>query len=278
MRAPSRSACAFVAAVAIGSAAMTGAMTRPAAAQGLFEALFGGISRAFRGEPRQVSAPQAYAPERGDPAGRFFDSLTGERSGQRVAGASGHGPSRGFCVRTCDGSYFPVQSRPGMSATEACSSFCPASETKVFSGSTIDYAVARDGQRYSDLPHAFVYRQKLVDGCTCNGKRTGGLAAIPTQTDPTLRPGDIVATAEGFKAFTPGRHAQAEFTPVDLAKVNKSVRETLASTRIAPNHSEPAVEDGDTTASIGDDADGQAGGQVGLRSKIEPARDLLTQR
>ncbi|MGN6463184.1 MAG: DUF2865 domain-containing protein, partial [Pseudolabrys sp.] len=172
MRAPFRSACAFVAAVAIGSAAMTGAMTSPAAAQGLFEALFGGISRAFRGEPRQVSAPQAYAPERGgDPVTRFFDDLTGQRSGQRVAAAPSNGSSRGFCVRTCDGSYFPVQSRPGMSAAEACSSFCPASETKVFSGGNIDYAVARDGQRYTDLPNAFVYRQNMIDGCTCNGKR-----------------------------------------------------------------------------------------------------------
>lgn len=276
MRRPSRSACAFIAAVAIGSAAMTGAMTGPANAQGLFEALFGGISRAIRGEARPLSAPQAYAPERGydrDPVTRFFDDLTGQRSGQRVAAAPS-GPSRGFCVRTCDGSYFPVQSRPGMSAAEACSSFCPASETKVFSGSNIDYAVARDGQRYTDLQNAFVYRQKLVDGCTCNGKRTGGLAAIPAQTDPTLRPGDIVATAEGFKAFTPNRHAQAEFTPVDLARVNKSVRETLASTKIAPNHTEPTVEDGDTTASIGNDADAR----VSLRSKIEPARDLITQR
>jgi len=273
MRAPSRSACAFVAAVAIGSAALTGATTSPASAEGLLEALFGGIGRAIRGETRQVSAPQAYAPER-DPVTRFFDDLTGQRSGQRVAAAPSNGPSRGFCVRTCDGSYFPVQNRPGMSAAEACSSFCPASETRVFSGSKIDYAVARDGQRYTDLPNAFVYRQKLVSGCTCNGKRTGGLAAIPAQTDPTLRPGDIVATAEGFKAFTPNRHAQAEFTPVDMAKVNKSVRETLASTRIAPNHSEPAIEDGDTTASIGNDA----AGQVGLRSQIEPARDLVSQR
>ena len=186
MRGSSRSVCAFVAAVAIGSAAMTGTMTGPASAQGLFEALFGGISRAIRGETRQVSAPQAYAPERGDPVTRFFDDLTGQRRGERIAAAPGSsGSSRGFCVRTCDGSYFPVQSRPGMSAAEACSSFCPASETKVFAGSNIDHAVARDGQRYSDLPNAFVYRQKLVDGCSCNGSAP---AASPRSRPRPIRP------------------------------------------------------------------------------------------
>ncbi len=56
----------------------------------------------------------------------------------------------------------------------------------------------RDGSRYSDLPNAFAYRQKMVGGCSCNGKTAFGLANIDVKTDPTLRQGDIVATAGGL--------------------------------------------------------------------------------
>ena len=59
-----------------------------------------------------------------------------------------------------------------------------------------------DGSRYADLDNAFVYRKKLVAGCTCNGRDPFGLARVDVNTDPTLRPGDIVATKTGLVAVT----------------------------------------------------------------------------
>ena len=111
-------------------------------------------------------------------------------------------------MRTSDGFYFPVQAHAGVSAAEACHAFCPASQTRLYSGSGIDHAVASDGSRYADLDTAFLYRKQLVAGCTCNGRDRFGLAHVDVNTDPTLRPGDIVATRDGLVAVT-GREEQS---------------------------------------------------------------------
>jgi hypothetical protein len=69
----------------------------------------------------------------------------------------------------------------------------------VFNGSAIDHAVAGNGTRYASLENAFVYREKIVPGCTCNGRDSFGLAKIDVAHDPTLRQGDIVATGDNVK-------------------------------------------------------------------------------
>ncbi len=80
---------------------------------------------------------------------------------------------------------------------QICSAFCPASQTKIYSGGSIDQAVGPDGRPYRELATAFVYREKIVAGCTCNGKDAFGLVNTPVDEDPTLRAGDIVATNIG---------------------------------------------------------------------------------
>jgi hypothetical protein len=106
-----------------------------------------------------------------------------------------------YCVRLCDGRHFPVQSHSAASAAQLCNSFCPAAPTKVFSGSDISRAVARDGSRYSALENAFAYRTRVVSDCTCNGKDSFGVATIDINTDPTVRTGDLVATETGRVAL-----------------------------------------------------------------------------
>lgn len=104
------------------------------------------------------------------------------------------GVGQSYCVRTCDGRYFPISSGDGASSRLAtCKSLCPASETKIYSGSLIDNASAGDGKSYVSLPNAFRYRKELVAGCTCNGKNQLGLAPISPEDDPTIRKGDIIA-------------------------------------------------------------------------------------
>jgi len=56
------------------------------------------------------------------------------------------------CVRLCDGRYFPVKRHSGVGSAKSCSSFCPASATKIYNGNSINHAVALDGKRYSELP------------------------------------------------------------------------------------------------------------------------------
>jgi hypothetical protein len=133
----------------------------------------------------------------------------------QLGGGIGYGST--FCVRLCDGRFFPVQHHATATPIQMCSAFCPAAKTRIFTGSEIADARAADGARYADLDNAFVYRQKIVPGCTCNGRDAFGLAPFDLTNDPTLQAGDIVATANGLQKFT-GSQAQlrkgAGFTPV----------------------------------------------------------------
>ena len=199
-------------------------------AQGLFDLLLG----ALRG-----SAPRAYNRE---PPPRLLENFPG-LEGQiedRLSTPTG-GPYVAYCVRTCDGRYFPLPaSSRGRDATPAslCSAMCPSAQTKIYSGSAIERAVASDGKRYTDLKNAFLYRDKVATDCTCNGRDTNGIARLDPKQDPTLRPGDIVVTAEGplvFKGSRGDRRQASDFVePEDFRGLPKGVQATLGDMRIAP--------------------------------------------
>ena len=162
----------------------------------------------------------------------------------------GYGRSTGHCVRLCDGKHFPVHGRGEMSPTVMCQAFCPASVTKVFFGSQIDRAISMDGERYSELDSAFAYRKKLSTDCTCNGREPAGLAPVDLSLDTTLRAGDVVATTNGFVAFSGARTTEpGEFTPVaSYQGLTSSTRAHLDNVKVAPVHADVAE---DYTASIG---------------------------
>lgn len=192
------------------------------AAAGFFEQLFGDLRQVF-------SRPEAPPATRySDPFSSFARAI--EPRTEREVRAD-RGPAQAFCVRSCDGHYFPVSAHAGMTAAQACHSFCPASETRLYSGSSIDYAFAADGSRYADQPNAFLYRKHLVSGCTCNGSTAFGLAQVDPSSDPTLRPGDIVATKSGLMAVTGTR----SFTPAaSYAGFSRAERAALAKMRVTP--------------------------------------------
>lgn len=154
------------------------------------------------------------------------------------------GPAVSFCVRLCDGRFFPIQRASGVNAAQACGSFCPAARTKVFSGSAIATASASDGARYKDLPTAFAYRERTVADCTCNGRDAYGLVTTEANADPTLRPGDIVATERGFVAYNGARgRGSAEFTPINShSGLPAELRKKLVGTKIEPRQATPQPE------------------------------------
>jgi hypothetical protein len=132
------------------------------------------------------------------------------------------GGGQAYCVRSCDGRYFPVSASDNQSRAASCSSFCPASETKVVYGSSIDTAATESGKPYSELPNAFRYRNELVAGCTCNGKDQTGLAPVKIENDPTLRKGDIVAGADGL--MVAGRGADRRGAALNFSPVSEQLR------------------------------------------------------
>jgi len=180
-----------------------------ASAQNIFEALFG----------RLWTSPATSA----DPTPPV-SSRASTRSEEGVA----------YCVRLCDGRYFPVQRHSGVSAAQTCSSLCPASPTKIYHGNSINHAVAPDGKRYSELATALVYREKIIPGCTCNGRDAFGLVTPPVADDPTLRPGDIVATNTDLMAYSAGANGST-FTPISAyAGLSADLRRQLTETKIEP--------------------------------------------
>lgn len=208
--------------VAVLSLAIGAAIPTGASAAGLLEFLFG--SR----PPAPPPAASAFSNPYDVPG-----ALPGPGSwGQR---------SSGYCVRLCDGKYFPVNATGRISATEMCEAFCPASATRLYSGGGIDYAFAADGSRYRDLKNAFVYRERLVDGCTCNGRTSAGLVPVDLALDSTLRTGDIVATNDGLYAYDgTSRSPDGPFTPIgNYAGLSAELRSRLSETRIAPGTADP---------------------------------------
>jgi len=194
----------------------------PASAQSIFERIFGGLRHAIEAPAELPANVRSFADPFSNPD-------------QVVEPRRERGPMMAYCVRTCDGHFFPVQAHAGVSTAEACHAFCPASETRLYSGGGIDHAAAANGSRYADLDTAFIYRQQIVAGCTCNGRNAFGLARVDVNSDPTLRPGDMVATKTGMMAFTGMKNKVADFTPVDAYRgVSKSARDRMFEIKITP--------------------------------------------
>ena len=203
------------------------------ASAGIFDLLFGGAHE-------QASAPSPAVNSYAEPSAPVAP-LSGNLDGAHRDGGAGRFVA--FCVRLCDGQHFPLTHTANATPVETCRAMCPASKTKVFFGSEIDHAVAQDGGRYANLDNAFVYRQRLVPKCTCNGKDAFGLARFDLSSDPTLRPGDIVATKDGFVAYA-GKRGQANaFTPVDAKAITAELSAGSSRVRLARRNTELAVID-----------------------------------
>jgi Protein of unknown function (DUF2865) len=151
-----------------------------------------------------------------------------------------------YCVRLCDGRYFPLPAHagaPSSSPQELCSAMCPATKTEVYTGSGIDHATSARGKPYTSLPNAFAYRDRLADDCSCTGQGATGLAKIDIQSDPTLRPGDIVSTKEGravFRGDSRPPHQTSEFVAAgDDKKVSAGSRRSGSETRAEEKRAGP---------------------------------------
>jgi hypothetical protein len=195
--------------VALGVAASVCAVPLPAQAEDFLSALFGAFGG---GRSHAPSIPMPFGSE-GGPIGP-------QGEGRARAGYSGGGLA--YCVRTCDGRYFPISGSDRQSRAASCNSFCPASDTKVVYGSNIDNAATETGKPYSELPNAFRYRTEIVAGCTCNGKDQIGLAPVKIEDDPTLRKGDIVAGSSGL--VVAGRGADKRGASLSLSPASEAVR------------------------------------------------------
>jgi hypothetical protein len=196
----------------------------PADAQ-VYYSIYGG----YRNAP-----PAPYRDDRrsGNPFVDFFGSLFGRgysEDDEKKPDAFAH-----HCVRTCDGKFFPFSrgERKEVSLDKVCSAMCPATQTKVFSGKGIDNAFAADGQRYAASPNAFVYRTRVVENCTCNGRDPYGVVNVDLENDLTLEGGDLVVRETGFAIY---RGAKT-FVPIERAGMSPAFVKQLQAIKILPDN------------------------------------------
>lgn len=187
---------------------------------------------AVRSRPAPIQAIVPHA-SRGTPAATTSAApprqlrITVQPQGESRSGKDEDGPSSSsggqYCVRTCDGYYFPLPSQGAAARdTEACRAACPGAPMEVYSighGDGIEDAVSLSGKLYSSLPSAFSYRRQLVKACSCKPERNSGFASL--LRDKTLVSGDIVVTEKGVYVFSGARrfpYRESDFVPLSKAR------------------------------------------------------------
>jgi hypothetical protein len=207
-------------------------------AQGFFDFLFG-PSQPYYGYPSRpswrVMRPRARAPRR--PV-RYADPEPLRADTDSMSGG-------GYCVRACDGYYFPLIRSSVISGQQSCQFACPATRVQLYEGPSIEEARNAKGERYTALSTAFSFREKLAPGCSCNDPAESHDYYLRLSLkDPTLRPGDIVVGEKGAFVYSGSSlvsviHAPRQirmrlkellprkFTPVD-ARFSPSEEDALA--------------------------------------------------
>lgn len=171
----------------------------------------------------------------------FFGLFRRRDTENAVVGPQYSSPSTNYCVRICDGKFFPVYSNASnnISAVNICTAMCPAAKTTIFSGPGIEKSVASDGTKYMSLPNALAYRTNIVPDCMCNGRDPFGVVSVDIQNDPTLRAGDIVVKPDGILVFLGGvaPHKSTAFIPIRKARtLSAALLKQLSAIKILPGN------------------------------------------
>src|SRR5579863_5544097 len=169
----------------------------PSGPSNVFEALFGGIARLANGGAEPPPQTDAGFEDRSQ-------EPRNDQPGQGDNGVHAHAGSYAVCVRTCDGSFFPVSySGAGSrsdSLEEVCRALCPNADMALYSfpfGGTIEEAVSPSGEPYVNLPNAGKFEKTYDASCSCRRKGESWAEAL---ADAEMRYGhekhDILVTPE----------------------------------------------------------------------------------
>ncbi len=166
------------------------------APRGFFESLFG---------PPRGSQPQTQ-PQEIMPEGQPIIADDQPTGGRRLV-----------CVKTCDGSFFPLSNAPGgrESADEMCQALCPGTETIAFGSpggdNGLNNAVSvTGGKAYTSLANAFKFRKTFDGSCACK-KDNESWSTILRKAEGMLeqRKGDVIVTAEKAEEMSRPKVVQA---------------------------------------------------------------------
>jgi hypothetical protein len=196
---------------------------------------------------RQLQAAVQQTCSANQPRG-FFESLFGPPRGQPqpsdimpegqpiIADDQPTGGRRLVCVRTCDGSSFPLSSSPRgrEGADEMCQALCPGTETIAFGTPGGDESLSRavsvsGGKPYVSLANAFKFKKSFDESCACKkGNETWAFVLRRAEGMLEQRKGDFIVTAEKSEELSRPKVVQAR-----KAAEKKASEEEQAAAEIA---------------------------------------------
>ncbi|WP_157926063.1 MULTISPECIES: DUF2865 domain-containing protein [Methylosinus] len=242
---PGRRGVVLVAVLLLAAIGAGGRLTSSdALAQGFFQDVFGAFpDQSYRPSQQQMRETRARRLRRAARNPTPLAARLAETPRLRRTAAPDPAPDRGvvvdqpgglqsYCVRDCDGYFFPVGVYTGSADTtahqRACGSLCPGARTTLFilrSGSDkIEDAVAARGRSsYSRLTASLRRRGDAEKDKRCSCQSETAAAEPPASAlyhDPTLRRGDAVMTAHGVEVFHGG--GRYPFTANDFRPLSQT--------------------------------------------------------
>ena len=150
--------------------------------------------------------------------------------GERKAPSGG---GRTVCVKTCDGSFFPLENSPEgrNGADQMCKALCPGAETVAYSmpsDGEIEQAVSLAKRKpYVQLAAAFKFQKSVDASCACRKEGETWAQSLQRAEKMIARRGDIIVTAK--KAEELSRPKSIRVASRNAKPAEPGPRETYAS-------------------------------------------------
>ncbi len=139
-----------------------------------------------------------------------------------------------YCVRTCDGYYFPVSKATPQAHLDEdvalCQTMCPGTETQLYIHGPqegIDQLRTPGGTPYTALPTAYSFKEGSAASCTCNGSMN--LPKAEDIQEASLPPLDGTSAAPDFSSGSvPATGEHLPKTLFDAPTADKEIQESGA--------------------------------------------------
>ena len=185
-------------------------------AQSFLDELFGPDESAspHRATGRNGGDAGAHGGRGGQEHGHAGRGEHGQLDGGRENDGASFGSGTEFCVRTCDGYFFPLIKSAQQTKQASCEYACPSAPVAYYHGASIESARNLKGEKYTALPTAFKFREKVSQGCTCHPPEESQENSLKiVGNDPTAHSGDIVVGQKGALVYQ-GKQA----IPIDRSR------------------------------------------------------------
>jgi hypothetical protein len=181
--------------------------------------------------------------------------------------------AKAVCVRSCDGSFFPVSYSASagrlQSLDDMCHALCPNADVSLYTYPTsgeIEQAVSISGARYMDSPNALKYRKTLDPSCSCRRRGQSWADALAGAEAKLGR------ESKGDIYVTPEKSAEMSRPRIDPKAAKAAAKAAAAAAAATPapvtSAPDPAVDNlGQQAATISRETSGIATGdaQTGAR-------------